>query len=162
VQFFPRPRNLNSGIIMSNDILAILFMLLSTQRNFSRLLDYPGTNFGTCRHACLHWTSLDLEHSALSIVSWMIFAVRCSAPRVPHSARNEDFVSFCVVTVLPGLSHRSTSLSITCPYRQVQDLPGRNCQSFSRNRSRLSFRQHTIEGRSFWIFGFGFSHLHSF
>jgi hypothetical protein len=52
--------------MISNNIMAIFFVLLSTQRNFSRLLDYPGTNFGTCRRTCLHWTSLDLEHSALS------------------------------------------------------------------------------------------------
>jgi len=91
--------------------MAIFFVLLSTQRNLSRsFLDYPGTNFGTCRHACLHWTYLDLEHSALSIVSWMIFAEaaeRCRASRLPHFARNEYFVCFCVVTVLPRLSHRS-------------------------------------------------------
>jgi hypothetical protein len=109
VQFFQSPRNLNSGIIILWIILAIFFVLFSTQRNFSdcliilgRILAHAGV------HVCTgHLLILSTLHSALSIVSWMIFAVRCRATRVPHFARHEYFVCFCVVTVLPRLSHRS-------------------------------------------------------
>jgi len=149
--------------------MAIFFVLLSTQRNLSRsLLDYPGTNFGTCRHACLHWTSvvlswaLNTQYSFMDDICRALQSVKSFAFRTKWIFR----VFLCgngAASTEPSIhGRRWTSLSIACPYRLVQDLPGTNCQSFSRNRSRPSFRQHTNEGPRFWIFGFGFSRLHSF